>query len=217
MSLRTLAVIGTAGRDKTKIMDRSLWNAMFEDFIDRVRSDDTLVSGGAAWADHLAVQAFLILRCQGIRLYLPAPLVKTEKGWRFQELGPRSSGGAANYYHERFSAALRQDTRAQIAEAAKYGAVINAEPASAGFKAMFARNRKVANACNAILAYTFNSGDEPADGGTLDTWRQVQSTDRVHVDLGALGMRYRRQLAQDEPEDRAAESARAGQLPRLHF
>lgn len=183
---RVLAVIGTAGRDKTKVMDKPLWLTLCDDVLARLKEGDTLVSGGAAWADHLAVYAFLHSRCNGLRLYLPAPLVQLVNGWRFQGIGPRSSGGAANYYHDRFSRAIGEDTLAQIADAQKLGAEVNPESASAGFKSMFARNRKIAQACNAVLAYTFNSGDEPADGGTLDTWRQVQSTDRVHVDLGVL-------------------------------
>ena len=69
---RRLAVIGTAGRDKTQHMTRGLWQAMKADLQGRLKSGDTLVSGGAAWADHLAVQAYLDDWCEDLKLFLPA-------------------------------------------------------------------------------------------------------------------------------------------------
>lgn len=199
---RILAVIGTAGRDKSKPMDASLWAAMCEDVRGRLRSHDELVSGGAAWADHLAVHAFLQGWCAALRLYLPAPLVQLKTQWQFDEVGPKSSGGAANWYHARFTQTVGSDTRGEIALAIARGALMHTEPARAGFGGMFARNQKVATACNAVLAYTFNAGAEPADGGTMDTWKQARSADRVHVDLGALAAR--RPAASQSPRDMAA-------------
>lgn len=49
-----LAVIGTAGRDKTVPMTRKLWDSMCTDLAARLEPTDVLVSGGAAWADHIA-------------------------------------------------------------------------------------------------------------------------------------------------------------------
>lgn len=185
-AVRMLAVIGTAGRDKTRTMDLPLWRAMCADIRGRVHSSDHLVSGGAAWADHLAVHSFLNGWCDGLRLFLPAPLVLVRGQWKFEEAGARSSGSAANWYHSRFSSAVGVDTLSQIALAHEQGATVECEPASSGFAGMFARNKKVARCCNAALAYTFNAGEEPADGGTMDTWKQVPPASRVHVDLGAL-------------------------------
>lgn len=198
--IRRLAVIGTAGRDKTKVMDVALWRAMCSDLRARVRADDVLVSGGAGWADHLAVHAFLQGWCPALRLYLPAPLVQVHGRWQFAGAG-QSSGSAANWYHARFSAAVGVDSIAQIHQARERGAVVEAEPARAGFGGMFARNAKVASDCSAVLAYTFNHGDQPADGGTLNTWRQVRTDDRVHVDLGALARP--REVAQSTPRPRS--------------
>lgn len=196
---RILAVIGTAGRDRSKVMDAALWKVMCDDLRSRLRPSDVLVSGGAAWADHLAVHGFLSGWCAGLKLFLPAPLVQVQGAWQFEEVGSKSSGSAANWYHHRFSAAVGVDTLGQLVTAMARGAVAEAEPARAGFSGMFARNKKVAANGSSVLAYTFNDGNVPADGGTLDTWKQVSSPDRVHVDLAALQVRVRQAAAPSVP------------------
>lgn len=187
---RVLAIIGTAGRDKERPMTQHLWLAMIDDLRGRVENQDHLVSGGAAWADHLAVHAFLHGWVNQLTLYLPAPF---ERG---VFLGPtKSAASAANFYHERFSAAIGQNSRQQIALAIARGARIECEPSAAGYGAMFARNKKVAELATACLAYTFGNGQDPADGGTLNTWKQIQGDDRVHVALATLDVTAAPELA----------------------
>lgn len=177
---RSLAIIGTAGRDKTRVMDIALWEAMLSDAKKRVKPTDTLVSGGAAWADHLAVAIFNAGLVSGLKLHLPAPL--NETGFT----GPdQSAASAANYYHQRFMEQTGVDGLHEIHEAIKNGAQVTFEPPASGYAAMFARNKKVASASDAVLAYTFGEGPEPEDGGTKNTWEQVRGQ-RVHVSLGDL-------------------------------
>lgn len=177
---RRVAIIGTAGRDKTEVMDKALWEAMLADARRRVTPEDVLVSGGAAWADHLAVRLFLDGSVKGLELYLPAPL----EGMRFQ--GPdQSSASAANYYHGRFLELAEVDGLGELEMAIQSGAVVQSEPASPGYGSMFKRNAKVAAASDAVIAYTFGNGDEPADGGTKNTWDQVTGR-KLHVALGPL-------------------------------
>lgn len=195
---RVLAIIGTAGRDKAQQMDSHLWRAMVDDACSRVHPDDELVSGGAAWADHLAVTLFLDAKVSGLKLFLPAPLTLSPSNqWCFESRGPRSSGGAANYYHDKFALALGYPTMEQIAQAILTGASVHAQPAAAGFGGMFARNKLVAQAANAALAYTFGAGAEPADGGTRNTWDQIESADKTHVDLQQLRARCTEAAAAD--------------------
>lgn len=175
---RRLAIIGTAGRDKTAPMTAGLWGAMTRDAAGRVRAQDVLVSGGAAWADHLAVHLFLEGLCSGLELYLPAPF-----DGKF--CGPRSSSAsAANYYHERFSLVTRSNTLSQIGEAISRGALTHAQPEMAGYRGMFARNALVAKAADAVLAYTFGEG-VATDSGTGNTWAQVRG-EKTHVSLDRL-------------------------------
>lgn len=182
---RVVAIIGTAGRDKTRPMTADLWEAMLADVRGRLFASDHLVSGGAAWSDHLAVAAFLRgWTGGGLTLYLPAPLERGAWGVRFAG-GGGTSGAAANYYHARFKAVTGVDGLAQIALAAQAGALVHAQPVARGYTAMFARNAQVARAASACLAYTWGA-TEPVDGGTVSTWRQMSGIERQHVSLWRL-------------------------------
>lgn len=178
--MNRIAIIGTAGRDKSKPMTLALWEWMLADALSRVPSGAHVVSGGAAWADHLAVELFRCGHAGELTLHLPAPFHNQ------QFIGPRqSAGNAANYYHQLFSKAIGRNTRADIEWAAEQPMVNGSfEPEAEGYGAMFARNLKVA-ACEEMLAYTFGTGDRPADGGTAHTWDRCRGQ-RVHVPLPTL-------------------------------
>lgn len=177
---RHVAIIGTAGRDKAKPMTAETWRLMLEDARQRVKPSDTLVSGGAAWADHVAVAMFLEGRVKALKLHLPAPLGTGQ----FE--GPNESAASAgNYYHSLFKKAAGVDGIAEIRAALVKGAEHTSQPIAKGYGAMFARNKLVAEASDAVIAYTFGAGDEPADGGTKNTWDQIK-TGRVHVPLDGL-------------------------------
>lgn len=173
-----IAIIGTAGRDKTKPMTHRLWNWMVADAKSRTGPGDHLVSGGAAWADHLAVQLFLDGHVKALTLHLPAPFANGVF------IGPyRSAASAANYYHQLFSNELEVNTLSEIELAASMPNCDGTfEQAAEGYGAMFARNKKVAAAADLLLAYTFGEGDVPADGGTKDTWDQCKGK-RIHISL----------------------------------
>ena len=175
-----IAIIGTAGRDKTKPMTKALWGAMQRDVLVRVPKGAHVCSGGAAWADHLAVFLFLYGHADRITLHLPAPLNDTQFLGQFG-----TAGGAANYYHGLFSRAIDRDTLADVIECARAEKCDGTfEPAGSGMSAMFQRNQKVAQ-CGSMIAYTWGEGDLPADGGTRHTWDRCRGT-KVHVPLGSL-------------------------------
>lgn len=175
-----IAIIGTAGRDKSKPMTPALWNWMLIDAMERIPKGAHVVSGGAAWADHLAVALFVNGYVKELTLHLPAPI---ENGWF---VGPdKSAASAANYYHRKFSMVISRHSIGEIELAARmthcHGTV---EPVAAGYGAMFARNSKVARA-DEMLAYTFGTGPVPDDGGTKDTWDKCQGT-KTHINLPLL-------------------------------
>lgn len=193
----SIGVIGTAGRDKTMPLTRELWLAMTEDLRSRVVLEDVLVSGGAAWADHLAVHAFLSGWVSGLRLYLPAPL----QDGRFQ--GPfKSAGSTAGYYHKLFSNVVGFDSQAQIVEAIGKGAEVFSEPVDGGVRSMYARNSKIALHSDALLAYTFSRGDAPEDGGTENTWSKAPTPYKLHVSLWSLVCETQQQSLDYRPADR---------------
>jgi len=171
------------------MLTMDLWDAMKADLKARILPSDTLISGGAAWADHLAVHAYLAGWCKSLHLQLPAPM----NADRF--LGPfKSAGSAANYYHELFSKAIGENTCAQIRAAVDRGATFECEPEAPGVRAMFVRNAKVASACTGLIAYTFGEGDVPADGGTKDTWDKVKTGFRMHLNLRDVLQSHQHQM-----------------------
>ena len=183
--MKRVAIIGTAGRDKGRVYDLNLWCNMWDDALSRFKDGEKyrLVSGGAAWADQLAVELFLAKPDQfELELYLPAPLSLT-RGIYLGEKG--SAGAASNYYHDKFLQQTGIDGRRQILQAIKQKCDVDWEESIAGMRAFFVRNKKVAEASDACLAYTWGEGKEPADGGTKNTWNQIKGR-RVHVPLTSL-------------------------------
>ena len=179
---RIIAVIGTAGRDKTRPMTDKHWDFMCETIAAEVKPEDTLVSGGAAWADHVAIWAYGTGLVKNLILHLPAPFANG----RFQ--GPSMGAGqTCNYYHRLFSEAMGFDSLDHISQAFMYEAsvTITEEPTGPGYGAFAARNRKVADTCTHMVAFTFADGDVPADGGTKMTWDMAADKLRIHVPLGA--------------------------------
>lgn len=178
---RCIAIIGTAGRDRTKPMTRDLWARMVADAKHRIAPGATLVSGGAAWADHVAVALFLDGHASGLVLHLPAPLLPSHT---FAG-SAGSAGSATNYYHSKFSAAIGRSSVEDIATAILFGASFTAHPKEPGMKAFFVRNAMVASEATACIAYTWGEGLEPADGGTNHTWSLIQGR-KLHVPLSTL-------------------------------
>lgn len=180
--VRRIAIIGTAGRDPAQPMTKELWEAMVKDAKTRVDAEDFIFSGGAAWADHLAVELFLQEHVKNLSLWLAAPL---HNNGLFE--GPlKSAASASNFYHHKFSGIIGVSSRHQILDAQMEGAWINPEPVSAGYGAFFARNAKVAErAVDGCIAYTWGEDEEPADGGTKYTWDRIKG-DRIHVPLRGL-------------------------------
>jgi hypothetical protein len=180
---RIIAVIGTAGRDKTRPMTDKHWDFMCETIAAEVKPEDTLVSGGAAWADHVAIWAYGTGLVKSLILHLPAPFVNG----KFE--GPSMSAGqTCNYYHGLFSEVMGFKSLDHIKQAFMYrsSVAITEEPASSGYGAFAARNRKVGNTCTHMVAFTFAEGDVPADGGTKMTWDMAADKLRIHVPLGAV-------------------------------
>ena len=187
---RVIGIIGTAGRDKEQKFDLETWEQMLADCRARVRPNDHAVSGGAAWADHLAVMMFLEGRIKELTLHLPAPM--NDKN---QFEGPfKSAGSAANYYHEKFEAVAGYSSLDQIRDAIDHGANVTYQPVAPGVGAMFTRNKIVAQQVNdagdrgAVLAYTYGEGDKPADGGTKNTWDQIKASEKIHVPMAMMGL-----------------------------
>ena len=175
-----IAIIGTAGRDKTKPMTKALWGAMQRDVLVRVPKGAHVCSGGAAWADHLAVFLFLFGHADRITLHLPAPMNHARLVGKYS-----TAGSVANYYHELFSNSIGRDTLADVIECVRTEKCEGTfEPVGLNMTTMFARNQQIAQ-CGSMIAYTWGEGAIPANGGTRHTWDHCRGT-KVHVPLGSF-------------------------------
>lgn len=192
-TLKHIGVVGTAGRkeDEPKL-NKAVYDAMYFALLAQLKGvpvqERHLVSGGSAYADHLAVRAYLEGQCAKLTLHLPRAL---EKG----HFAPYKDKAAdtMDYYHRVFSQKCFIDpsvSRAQLAEALNKGATFTVEPLSCeGFQPLFERNKKVAaNATDMLIAFTF--GEVSKEGGTAHTWEQHASlnktAERVHINVHGL-------------------------------
>jgi hypothetical protein len=132
-----------------------------------------LVSGGAAWADHVAVSLFLMDRAPKLTVYMPC---------QFREglFQGNKDADTATYYHKLFSEKVGKDTRQGIERARSQGAEIVEN--LGGF---FARNRQVAD-CDVMVAMTWGDGDTPKDGGTANTWKSSLAAQKFHIPLALI-------------------------------
>lgn len=175
--MKKLGVIGTAGRgsDEEK-MDKETWRRMLH--VTRLTifnsNSDILVSGGAAWADHLAVKLFLDYSDRLLlKLYLP---VKFDEKFDEDELQvPFNCGKTLNYYHKKFSNVIGEDSLKQIEEAIKKGATVESG------KGFHGRNTQIANDSDNVLAFTFGEGKSLKDGGTKDTWDKFMKRENREI------------------------------------
>jgi len=183
MNCLTLGIIGTAGRgedrEKLSLEKFNLMKVIAGGFI-RANNIDRLVSGGAAWADSIVVQAYLRNFISHLNLELPCEFDMTEGRYKTED----KSGFTSNLYHQKFQFDTGINSLGEIKTAIEKGAVVKA---GGGF---FVRNGRVAERADILLAFTFGSGARLKDGGTADTVRKFLKTkdksNAWHVNLNDM-------------------------------
>lgn len=176
-----LAIIGVSGRDPQdlKRLNENLMKWMLDNVIiyielvmKTVPKNIILVSGGSAWADHVAVQLYLTDMFAGLELYLPSKFdhkqkkyVNTHEGRTLNMLHSQCEKKTGfKVFDELTRAVLKKNTKITIKR---------------GFKQ---RNTLVAKNCDYLIAYTFGK-DLPKPGGTLHTWNKVTHKNKIHISL----------------------------------
>jgi hypothetical protein len=185
----TVSIIGTAGRksDANKL-NAELFAKMVVQAKQTIETtwglfpeNVELVSGGAAWADHVAVRLFLNNPEYRIRLELPAAWEENQfadsgtKDWK------QNHGRVANHYHSEFEKKSGIHSLEDIQVAKERDAVLNAHT-----KGFFARNAIVAKS-EYLIAFTFGKNSQPPkDSGTLHTWKLAKAANKIHFDIDKL-------------------------------
>ena len=180
-------IIGTAGRSHKELLTDKAWSNMVAKARELVPKGAMGISGGAAWADHIAVELYRLGHLSQLMLHLPAPIDNISCCFVGGYIGgPKSAASAANYYHGMFSQVLQRNTLQDIVEAIQtIGCGYTFQPPDMGLRAMFVRNALVAKEVSEgdmALAYTWDRG-ELSDSGTKNTWDQIKISNKQHVSM----------------------------------
>jgi hypothetical protein len=143
-----------------------------------------LISGGAAWADHLAVHHFIRGCGKSLTLALPCEWDATWSRFVDTESPNRNDnpGGIANRYHLAFSRRCGIDSLKEIG-------IALSKPNCTKLvgKGFHERNTFIALSVDALIAFTFGDGATLKDGGAADTMQKFLksngSVGAFHVDL----------------------------------
>lgn len=178
-----IGVIGTAGRrDDAPKMSMALYAAMRKRLDELLHcvpvSERHLQSGGAAWADHLAVDVFNDKKAASLTLHFPASFYHRD-GEACASFRATADAWVANRYHKAFSASTERCSPGEIENALALGA---RHTVSNGFHA---RNILVGQ-CDWLIAFTFGEGAVPKAGGTRHCWDHSTAPKKTHIPLGSL-------------------------------
>lgn len=171
-----VSVIGTSGR-KGEIVGfgRFHYEWMIKECKKRLKKiaklekcavrDLTLVSGGSALSDHVAVDLFLESYVHSLILYVPCDW--DCKNCKFMDTGGRdwrsNPGGTLNFYHRAFSQRLTKESLLDISSALELGAELRVIP---GF---FPRNKAISKS-KYMIAFGKSKTGAPTSSGTKYTW-----------------------------------------------
>ncbi len=170
-----VSIIGTAGRDKNiKKLNINLYKKMIN-IADKIikeefklnTKDVCLVSGGASWSDHVAIELFKTGLYSNIELHLPAKFTNDKYDLYSKE------GLYSNKLHEVFSEKVSKNTLLDIKD------LLNKCKFYNGF---YQRNNIVAKS-DYLIAFTFY--DELV-GGTKYTWNKSETKNKIIVNLTKL-------------------------------
>ena len=183
--MTNIAVVGTSGNKKNEnnnLLSKAIFDSMVNETKQlisnycRDKSKITLISGGSAWADHIAVILFLNGECGNLKLHFPCEWNNNEfsdakvVNWIY------NPGGTLNYYHNNFSNIMGYNTLTDISNALNKGAIYTIS------KGFHARNSLIAES-DYLIAFTWSKTSQPDDGGTMDTWKKFKGSNKIHIGL----------------------------------
>lgn len=186
-----IGVIGSAGRgtditglNKTVFenMHKKLKNIIKN--LDIKKENIILVSGGAAWSDHLAIVEYLSGGYKSIELHFPCKFINglfVDNGSSDWKINP---GQSANKYHQMFNHKLRQNSLLDIEELIQQQDNDQVKIYQ-NYNGFHDRNTAVGNV-DILIAFTFSKSKTPTKGGTLDTWKKSKAKRKIHVCISKL-------------------------------
>ena len=171
-----IGIIGNAhGPYTVEHLEKGI-EALISEFKKRgYREEIVLVSGGAAWFDHIAVMAYL---CEDSRLDLELHLPCSFEA-RFKDNGLRdwrsNPGFLSNRYHDTFSRETGIESLKDISQSIQRGCTVYIHN---GFHE---RNEKLVQDLDLLIAFGAGT-DAPESGGTRYTWDKARC-DKLFVSM----------------------------------
>lgn len=184
---RWIGIIGTAGRGEDgKRLGWDTYCKMRDTTREYIRTNFERPylgqSGGAPWADHIAVDLFLEGFLDNLILFLPCHFIIDPEfhGHKFDNIN--YYGQRLNQLHRWFNKVMRErnireDSFTDIATAITEGAHIHVVP-----QGFLARNL-LTGRCGALVSHTYG---ELTDGGTYHCWRHSLANKRKHFKIETL-------------------------------
>lgn len=180
----TIAIIGPSGRYDTEFLTANVYQKMIAKtkkiITEKLKmnpNDVELISGGAAWSDHVAVKLFVDKFVTDVTLCITAKWDSTNKKY-IESSGKYDCGRISNFYHAKFTDVVGYSTLEELDTAITEGINIKYFP---GFKN---RNNEIANA-KYLIAFSFDD-TAPSQGGTLHTWTASKSKTKININIKKL-------------------------------
>lgn len=164
-----VGIIGSSGNKTPFKMNQHNYNKMLNYAKRNISKDDTIISGGSSFSDHVAVDLFLQGHAQKLHLYLPCKWIETRCSF-----DDTSEGQTLNRLHTVFSKKLSKTSLINIQMAIDKGATIHTME---GFKN---RNNFIASNVDKLIAFTFDKEMTP---GTAYTWNKTFVPQKLHFVL----------------------------------
>jgi len=186
----TVSIIGSASSKGNiqweNLLNKKTWEKLCQQAEDYISSHISnqwsnihLISGGAAWCDHIAIYLYLKHLDSHLTLHFPCKWDSTQK--RFINNGQShwaaNPGKLANSYHRSFTQKISEDTLGQIQLAIDKGAIIYDH-----YKGFHDRNSAVGKSQH-MIAFSFSQTNEPTDGGTSHTWKHSKCPNKKHFTI----------------------------------
>ena len=171
-----VVIIGSAGHhvEDKKYLDSQLYTKVVNQVDQKIQpwKNIHLISGGAAFVDHVAISLFLKHVTEGAKLTLFLPCEFDCQQNQFAECHP---GPIATKEHRDFEKRTGIESLVEITKAIKLGAKVRVvSDLKIDPKGWHARNMKIAASVSlddSLFAFTWYAGSEPKpDSGTRRTW-----------------------------------------------
>jgi hypothetical protein len=176
-----ISIIGTAGRGKQPSREQYFSAVRHAEKLTSQYEEVHLISGGAAWMDHVAVSLYIMGKADSLTLYFPCKWSSFSE--RFE--GSTFTAGVACHYHHQFSHVMtggrsRGRTMHGITLAIEKGAKYH--EITEGFKA---RNLLVGKT-DILLCFHWGEGVGPPPGGSRHTWDNSNASEKWYVSIESL-------------------------------